>query len=303
MGMGTGENMKSRWLVNLVLLVLVAGIAAFLYLRPQPVNPSAPQIYTVSQLDPNSFTHLSISLPGKAPVLLEKREGRWFMNQPYQARADLATVGRVLSIVGATTKEKFPASDLARFGLDAPLLKVKIDNEEFSFGMYHPVTGEQFVAYKDAVYVLPTAYSDGAETQPLELLDKRLLDNEEQKIVGFDMSKLEQWEPTGMLVDMQPNGKWKVTPEKGKYDQDAINEWYSDNWQNVVAKSVEPWKPDHQPHPYVTLKLKNGKNLRIDKIQESPELLLAREDLQILYHLPQDAGFVMLNPPAGFRPQ
>ncbi len=300
--MGTGENMKSRWLVNLVLLVLVAGIAAFLYLRPKPVDPAAAQAYTVSTLDPGSLTHLSISLPGKAPVQLEKREGRWFMNQPYQARADLATVGRVLSIVGATTREKFPANDLARFGLDNPSLKVRIDNEEFSFGMYHPVTGEQFVSYKDAVYVLPTAYSDGASVQPLEMLDKRLLNDEEQQIVGFDMSKLEQWEPTGMLVDMQPNGKWQITPEKGKYNQDEINEWYNANWQNVVAKSVESWKPDHQPHPYVTLKLKNGKTLRIDKIQESPELLLAREDLQILYHLPQDAGFVMLNPPAGFRP-
>lgn len=294
--------MKSRWILNLVLLLLVAGIAAFLYLRPKPVEQSA-QMFTLSKLDPNSFSHVSIALPGKAPVQLEKQQDRWAMTQPYQGRADLAMVGRVLSVAVATTKEKLPATDLGRFGLDNPTLKVKIDNEEFSFGMYHPVTGEQFVAYKDAVYVLPTIYSEGASTQPLELLDKHVLNEEEQQIVGFDFSKLEQWEATGMLVDMQKDGKWKITPEKGKYSQDEINEWYASNWQNVTAKSVEPWKPDHQPHPYVTLKLKNGKTLRLDKIQESPELLIAREDLQILYHLPQDAGFVMLNPPAGFRPE
>jgi len=294
--------MKSRWILNLVLLLLVAGIAAFLYLRPKPVDQSAPT-YPLSKLDPNGFSHVGIFLPGKPPVLLEKQQGRWAMTQPYQGRADLAMVGRVLSVAVASAKEKFPATDLARFGLDNPSLKVKVDNEEFSFGMYHPVTGEQFVAYKDTVYVLPTIYSEGATTQPLELLDKRLLNDEEQQIVGFDFSKLEQWEPTGMLVDMQKNGKWKITPEKGKYNQDEINEWYAANWQNVSAISVEPWKPDRQPHPYVTLKLKNGKTLRLDKIQESPELLLAREDLQILYHLPQDAGFVMLNPPAGFRPE
>ncbi len=294
--------MKSRWLVNFILLLLVAGIAAFLYLRPKPVETSA-QVYTVSRLDPMSFSRVSISLPGKTPVHLEKQQGRWFMTQPYQARADLAMVGRVLSLAVATTKEKLPATDLARFGLDHPSLKVTIDNEEFSFGMYHPVTGDQFVAYKDAVYVLPTVYADGATTQPLELLDKRLLNDEEQQIVGFDFSKLEQWELTSLTLDMQQNGKWKVLPEKGKVSQDEINEWYASNWQNVVAKSVEAYKSDRQPHPYFTLKLKNGKTLRIDKIQESPELLLAREDLHILYHLPQDAGFTMLNPPAGFRPE
>ncbi len=294
--------MKSRWIMNLVLLLLVGGIATFLYLRPKPVDQSA-TTYTVSTLDPRSFSHVTVSQPGKAPLLLEKRQDRWFITQPVQGRADLATVGRVLSIVGATTKEKFPANDLARFGLDNPSLKVMLDNEEFSFGMYHPVTGEQFVAYKDAVYVLPTVYSEGATTQPLEFFDKRLLDDEEQQIVGFDFSKLEQWEPTSLTLDMQKDGKWKVAPEKGKYSQDEINEWYANNWQNVTAKSVEPYKSDRQPHPYVILKLKNGKTLRIDKIQESPELLLAREDLQLLYHLPQDAGFTMLNPPAGFRPE
>ncbi len=295
--------MKSRWLVNFVLLLLVAGIAAFLYLRPKPVDPSAQQVYTVSRLDPNSFTHVSISLPGKAAVELEKKQGRWFMTQPYQARADLAMVGRVLSLAVATTKEKLPLADPARFGLDKPMLKVRIDNEEFSFGMYHPVTGDQFVSYKDAVYVLPTVYADGASTQPLELLDKRVLNDEELQIAGFDFSKLEQWEPTGLTLDRQADGKWKVQPEKGKYNQNEINDWYATNWQNVVANSVEPYKSDRQPHPYFTLKLKSGKTLRIDKIQESPELLLAREDLNILYHLPQDAGFSMLNPPAGFRPQ
>ncbi len=295
--------MKSRWILNLVLLLMVASIAAFLYLRPKPADPATTPTYTVSTLDPNAFSRASISLPGRAPVVLEKKLGRWTMLAPYQARADLAMVGRILSIAGATTKEKFPASDLVRFGLDNPSLKIRLDDEEFSFGMYHPVTGDQFVAYKDSVYVLPTVFSEGASTQPLELLDKRVLNDEEQQIVGFDFSKLEQWEPTGLTLDMQADGKWKVMPEKGKYAQNDINDWFQSNWQNIAAKSVEPWNSDRQPHPYVTLKLKNGKTLRLDKIQESPELLLAREDLQMLYHLPQDAGFVMLNPPAGFRPE
>jgi hypothetical protein len=293
--------MKSRWLVNLVLLLLVAGIALFLYLRPKPVQ-QAVQEFAVSALNPNSLTRLSIETPGKKPVIFEKQQGRWRMTQPFSARADVPSVGRVLSIVGATSKEKFPAVDLSRFGLDNPAMKVRIDDQEFSFGMYHPVSGEQFVAYKDSVYVLPAVYSEGAATQPLELLNKRPLDDDEQ-IVGFDFSHLEQWESTRLSLDLQADGKWKVVPEKAKPSQDAINEWFSSNWQNLTANSVEPYTLDEKPHPYVTLKLKNGKSLRLFKMQESPELLLVREDQKMQYHFPQDVGFEALNPPVGFKPE
>jgi hypothetical protein len=291
--------MRSRWLLNLVLLSLVAGIALFLYLRPKQVD-NAPQTFTLSKLDPYSFSHLSIESPGKMPVQLEKQHGRWRLTQPAQGRADMAAVGRVLSVAVATSKEKFPAVDLARFGLDNPALKVRIDNHEFSFGMYNPVNGDQFIAYKDSVYPLPTVYAEGASIQPLEFLDKHLLDPNEE-IAGFDFSGLEQWEKSRLQLDMQKNGKWKVSVASAKPSQDEINQWLSDYWQNVEAKSVEPLKPDSQPHPYFVVKLKNGKSIRFIKMQESPELLLVREDEQLQYHIPQDVGFSQLNPPVGFR--
>ena len=291
--------MKSRWIVNLVLLVLVAGIAAFLYLRPKPVESNVPKSYTLSTLDPNSFKRLSIEAPGKKPVLLEKQQGRWHLVEPVQGRADLAAVGRVLSLAIATSQDKFPATDLTRFGLDNPALKVRIDDQEFSFGMYHPVSGDQFIAYKDAVYVLPTMFSEGATMQPLEFLDKRPLDLNEE-VAGFDFSGLEQWEKTRLSMPLQ-NGKWKVSTPSAKPKQDELNDWFSSNWQNLQAKSVEPFTPDRETHPYFTVKLKNGKTIRFIKMQESPDLLLVREDEQLQYHFPQDIGFVILNPPVGYK--
>lgn len=293
--------MKSRWLLNLVLLVLVAGIAAFLYLRPKPVEKTE-QSFTISNLDPKSFSRLSVEYPAKKPMRFEKHGDRWVMTEPFQGRADLASVGRILSLAMASSKEKQPATDLAKFGLDNPSLKVKIDDHEFRFGMFHPISGDQFVAYGDSVYVLPNLYSESASTQPLEMMDKHILEEDEQ-IAGFDFSQLEQWESVRLNLDIQKDGKWKVTPEKSKPSQDELNDWFSSNWSNLTANSVEPITLDGKPHPYVTLKLKNGKTLRLIKMQESPELLLVREDHHMQYHFPQDVGFTALNPPVGFRPE
>lgn len=293
--------MKARWLVNLVLLALVGGIALFLYLRPKSAEQGA-HTYSISTLELNSVSRVSVEFPTQKPVRLEKSQGRWRMTEPFQARADAAAVGRIISVAGATSMVKLPATDLSRFGLDKPSLRVRLDDQEFNFGMYNPVGGDQFVAYKDAVYTLPTMYGEGASIQPLEILNKRPLDDDEQ-IAGFDFSGLEQWESSRMQLDLQKDGKWKVSVATAKPKQDEINGWFAAGWENLTANSVEPFTLDGRPHPYLTIKLKNGKTIRLIKMQESPELLLVREDQKIQYRFPQDVGFEILNPPVGFRPE
>lgn len=287
--------MKSRWLLNLVLLVLIVGIVAFLYLRPQKGEGDTPS-YEVSTLKMSDFNRVSIEFPTKAPVAFEKIDGYWHLVQPYKARAEQRMVQGVLSIIAGTTIHKFPADDLARFGLDTPKLKVKLNDEEFLFGTYNTLTSEQYVAYKDAVYLLPVSYSEAAGTQVVEFLEKNPLGPKE-KVAGFDLSRLEQWEDIRLMVDLV-DGKWKASAANAKPDQNEMNEWFETSWKHASVTAVEPYTPDRKAtYPSLEVKLADGKKVHFDKIQESPELLLARPDEGLLYHFPQDAGFVMLNPP------
>ena len=287
--------MKSRWLLNLVLLVLIIGIVAFLYLRPQKGEGDTPS-YEVSTLKMSDFNRVTIEFPTKAPVAFEKIDGYWHLVQPYKARAEQRMVQAVLSVIAGTTIHKFPANDLARFGLDTPKLKVKLNDEEFLFGTYNTLTSEQYVAYKDAVYLLPVSYSEAAGTQVVEFLDKNPLGPKE-KVAGFDLSRLEQWEDIRLVVDLV-DGKWKVSAANAKPEQNEMNEWFETSWKHASVTAVEPYTPDRKAtYPSLEVKLADGKKVHFDKIQESPELLLARPDEGLIYHFPQDAGFVMLNPP------
>jgi len=291
--------MKKRWLINLILLLLVAGIAAFLYLRPEQ-QVQTEKTHELSALKLADFTSLRVEFPTKAPVIFEKTDSYWYMQQPYKARADQAIVQRILSIVAATSKEKFPASDLGQFGLDNPALKIRMGDEEFLFGTYNPVSGEQYVAYKDAVYMVDPVYSETAATQPIELVSKHPFKPGE-KIVGFDFSRLEQWEEIRLQVDIV-DGNWKISAEGAKPEQDRMNEWLEMYWTKAAATSVEPYTPDRRTtYPSVEVKLQDGSKVHFDKLQESPELLLARPDEGMLYHFPQDVGFTMLNPPIGLK--
>jgi Domain of unknown function (DUF4340) len=297
--------MKKRWLLNLVMLAVVAGLVAFLYLRPK-ANNDAPSQHEVSNLKLADFTAVKAEFSAKVPTSFEKIDGIWRMTSPYKTRADQMSVQRILAIIAAKSTEKFPATDLAKFGLDKPELKLKLTKatgvEEFSFGTFNSVTEEQYVGYKDAVYLLSGSYAEAATSQPIELIDKTpLTKNEAKQIAGFDFSKLEQWQANALNVDVS-DGKWKTNDPKAKITQNELNEWLDFSWKQAQAKQVELYVPDHKtPYPSFDIKLKDGKKVHFDKISEAPDLLLGRPDEGIMYHFSNDVGFTMVNPPLNLQ--
>jgi hypothetical protein len=292
--------MKSRWLLNLILFLVVAGVALFLYLTPGQ-KASAPTTFTVSAIDPASIEKISIEVPAKSPVTMEKRDGNWFITQPYSARAGKFMMERVLTILRANSIEKFAADDLARFGLDNPSLRLKLNDHEIVFGTFNPVNGQQYIAYNNSVYLVGSIYSEVATTQVIEFVDKAPIAFWE-KIAGFDFSHLEQWQELGGLrLDLE-DGKWKVSLANAKPVQDALNEWFDEGWRSLSAVSVETYKPDHKTvYPSFEVKLKNGKTIHFDKVQENPDLQLGRPDEGLIYHFQNDVGFSLLNPPIGLE--
>ncbi len=297
--------MKKRWLLNLVMLAVVAGLVAFLYLRPK-ANSDAPSQHEVSSLKLADFTAIKAEFSAKVPTSFEKVDGLWRMTSPYKTRADQISVQRILAIIAAKSSEKFPNTDLAKFGLDKPQLKLKLTkatgDEVFNFGTFNSVTEEQYVGYKDAVYLLSGGYAEAATSQPIELIEKTpLTKNEAKQISGFDFAHLEQWQANALNVEVT-DGKWKTNEPKAKITQNEMNEWLDFSWKQAQAKQVELYTPDHKiTYPSFDVKLKDGKKVHFDKIQEAPDLLLGRPDEGVMYHFSNDVGFNMLNPPLNIQ--
>jgi len=292
--------MKKRWLLNLILLAVVAGLVTFLYVRPKP-EQAEPATYEVSNYKLAEFNAISVEFPTKAAVTFEKVDGLWRLTAPHQTRADQASVQRILAIVAASSPVKLSASDMEKFGLNNPSIKLKLFRnkdqfEEFLFGTHNPLTDQQYVAHRNTVYLIANTYAEAASTQTIELIDKAPLKPTE-KVAGFDLSRLEQWEESRLNVDIV-DGQWKVSIAKAKPQQNELNEWLDYNWVHNLAKSVEMYTPDRKKtYPSFEIKMADGSKVHFDKIQESPELILARPDEGVMYYFPQDVGFVMLNPP------
>lgn len=292
--------MKKRWVLNLILLVLVAGLVAFVYLRPKADTEQLTS-HELTNYKLAEFNAIRVEFPAQAAVTFAKVDGYWRITAPVNMRADQASVQRILSIIAAQSTDKISGGDMEKFGLTTPEIKLKLirdkDNvEEFAFGTHNPVTEEQYVAHRNNVYLVSNGYAEAAATQLIELIDKAPLKPTE-KVVGFEFGRLEQWQETNLKVDIV-DGVWKFSIAAAKPQQNELNEWLDFSWIHNPAKSVEMYTPDRKlTYPSFEIKLADGSKVHFDKVQESPDLILARPDEGLIYHFPSDIGFSMLNPP------
>ena len=287
--------MKSRWLINIIMLAIVVGLGAYFYLQPKN-QVVASKAYDISQIKLADIQAISVEYPTKAAIVYKKIDNEWRMIAPYSARVEQQSIYHIMSIVAAQSNNKFPATDLAKFGLDKPKLKLSLNQEVFTFGEFNSVTSEQYVAYKDAIYLLPGSYLEFASIQINALLDKSPIAQTE-KIAGFDFAKLEQWQDLALNIDLK-NNIWIANTKKVKIDQAAMKEWFEGYWTGISVTSVEPYKTSvSEKLPGFDVKLANGKRVHFDKLQESPTLILVRPDEGMKYTISADIGFTLLNPP------
>ena len=290
--------MKSRWLINIGLLLLV--IITFFYswtiFQKEPVESIR---FELSKFKLSDFNELKIDFPSRISTHFKIVDNHWRMLSPHKARADELYVYRILSVLATSSLEKLSSDDLSKYGLDQPNLKITFlgNNlkEVFLFGTYNPINEDQYVLYKDNVFLISGGFSETAAFMSTELIEKNPIAKYE-KIKSFNFSRLEQWQDSQLKLN-NINNAWNVEGKNLLITQSDVNEWYEMTWKNIPAKSVKPYKMDERiGYKSFDIVLKDNKKLTFYRIEESPELLLFRKDEGLLYHFPSDLGFTMLNP-------
>ncbi|CAM8447423.1 Domain of unknown function DUF4340 [Candidatus Methylopumilus universalis] len=289
--------MKNRWLINIILLVMVLSISLFLFLKPTKIKQT--KQFSISTFNLSDFDSIKIDFPSRASVIFKKSTESWDMIEPVKGRADQFSVQKIISIVATSSSEKLPSNDLAKYGLDKPTMKLKLihkgQEEEFIFGTYNSVTEDQYLLYKENVYLISGSYSEAAATQPIELIDKLPLTKSEE-IKYFDFSRLEQWQSKRLKVTRN-NNEWSAN-EGSQFKQNEMAEWFDMTWVKNPAKSVEKSSIDLRvPYKSFDIHTIDGKKITFLRLQESPETKLYRVDEGLLYNFGSDIGFTMMNPP------
>lgn len=273
--------MKSRLLHNVILALLVAGLALFLLLKPEKAGP---QKFRLSELQAGAVTRLTLAPTQRETIVVEKQGGEWRMTAPFAARADGNRVLSTLEILQAQSEARLPAKDLEKFELDQPFVRLKVNEQEFVFGGRQPVSNQIYVATGGHVYLVSPTYLMDAARGPGDFVSKKLL-AEEESPSGFALP--------GLKLTLK-DGSWLREPDDQKLSADQINR-YADEWRLALAMSVDKASAA-KPLERVQVSLAKGKPLDIAVIAREPDVVLRREDEGLEYRFPRDVGERLLNP-------
>lgn len=279
--------MKSRLILNLVLLLALVGLGLYAYLAPD--KKSSELTFSISTLERGDISTINIEPRGKAAITLEKRDGAWHMLAPFTTRADPFQVDRLLDIAQATSTQQLAREHLERFNLDSAPMAVALNGKTFSFGSINSVTNEQYLATDDAVYLVPPYLGYGVPSDPSKLFSYRLLGPNESP-VAFDFGA---WK----LVKNE-RGSWKPegTLPKKEMDlsTDVINQWVTE-WK--LASSLETQAHDRsRGREHITLTLQDGRDIVVEIMTRKPVVVLVRSDENMRYQFGADAGIRLLDP-------
>jgi hypothetical protein len=293
--------MTRAWVVLLVLTLAVAGLGVFVYTSQR--NAPEGEAHALSALKPADVKRIRLEVvaaaadAAKSPAAtaaaarahaigLERTEQGWRMTAPITARADAAQVERLLSILDARSVARYPARDLARYGLDRAPVALVLNDERFDLGGVNTVTQEQYVLAGEAVYAVPLAQRVAIPRNAESLLARSLFAAGETP-VRFELEAF-----TASLHD----GKWTFAPLEEEPGPDERNGWVA-AWRQANAARVAP-HDGRKPVSTVTVTLQDGRALILGVLQHEPELVLLRPDERLQYYFFADIGKRLLSPPA-----
>jgi hypothetical protein len=278
--------MRRLPLVNLALLLVVAGLMAWVYFKP-PREASA--MLALSARLPAQATAIRIERSGNPAIAIEKKGEIWRLTAPMSAEADPIQVQRLLAIRSARSPQRFPATGLERFELDRPRIQITIDDEVFVFGMVNAVSSEQYVLAQNAVFAIEPRYGRALQVDAMEFARKQLFSSSEVPL-RFEM---------GTFSFSHSDGKWRLAPSTEPLSQDDLARWV-ENWRLASALRVAPLAP-RPALGEVRIDLKSGGSVKLAILQSTPELVIAREDEGLQYHFPAAIAQRLLQPPAAAR--
>jgi hypothetical protein len=280
------QGMKNQLWLNVALLAAVAALALFAYLKPHQGEPR----FKLSTLKAADATNVKIEIAGTAPIALERAASEWRLSAPVAARADGFQAQRLLEILDAASKDRFPATGLARFDLNEPYARLTINRQSFSFGAVSPMSREQYVLTQDGIYPVALRYGAALPTSALQLVSKQLFAAEEAP-VAFEFREFRL---------AQQDGKWVMSPAVVDSSQDDINRWI-DEWRLATALAVLPIS-NRKPLATIKVRLKSGGDVTLTVLQREPELTLVRSDQKLEYQFAAEAAQRLLAPPAAAKP-
>ena len=262
--------MQSRNKLNLALLLLLALLLTITLWAPEEnLEPSVTTINNV--IDTATISQITIERQGYPSISLYKESEQWWLESPHLP-AKSSLVDQLLKLLESESRTSYPANslELEKIGLSHPQLCIHYDSQRACFGERTPLDQLRYLQLQAQVYLIYDTLSHQLSGEPQDYVSLRLLP-EKRTITAINLPDLHL---------QKVNGIWQRPDD---YSADQIQQLV-DYWQTSRALIVAAYQGE-EGEDMIEITLDGKENIQFTLISSEPELILARPDLGIQYHL------------------
>ena len=221
--------MRSRWLVNLSLLVAI-GIL-LLVARFEPGIEKQAEAPTITALNQDKVHRIHLNRPVRDDLVLVRSAAtrRWIIEQTPELPADDFQVNTLLRLAEQKAVRSYSAADLelGQLRLDPPYATVILNDTAIEFGNLEPLEGLRYVRVAEQVHLISDLYLQLVEASYTQFVRRRLFDENTRinRIALGDFSVLETEQG------------WSVQPQQDVSADDLQR--FVDRWQDAISLHVQ----------------------------------------------------------------
>ena len=278
--------MGSRTWLNIGLLILASALAIVTVYLPGIKEPAP--LPALTSLNSAAITSIRIERDAQPAITLKKEASSWRLTEPLQLPANTVVVESFLGLAQTASHAQWATAslDLEKFKLKSPRIRVHLNDMELGFGDTEPLEGRRYVLAGATVHLINDGYYPKLIAPPTSFVSLALLPGPEP---------ITEIELPGLTLRRDARG-WSAQPDA---PPDAVNTLVQE-WTAAQALQVRLYgAPASQDKPVEIITVRQAdETLRFLIVSRTPELILARPEQGVQYHLPHDAAQRLLMLPA-----
>lgn len=273
--------MSSRTLLNLVLAAVTLILGLLVYFKPGLEPDPAPPPLT-SLADSDTVSHIQVERLAREPVTFSKRDDRWYLlTADHALPASPFQIQALLRLLQAIPVASYPADTLQldTLGLQPALANVTIGTATILLGTTEPLKNRRYALLGDSVHLLEDRYQHLINADWSNFIERKLLP------AGKTISMLQLSDLTLSLAD---DNEWQLTPARPDVSSAAIQKLL-DHWNTADALYARRHDNSSTSIGTVVVEFSDASSpVSFSVLSHTPELVLARPDWGIQYHLRSD---------------
>ncbi|MDH5357622.1 MAG: DUF4340 domain-containing protein [Gammaproteobacteria bacterium] len=167
--------MKFRYLTNLILILLVAGL--YWYNNQNEPNDDVAKLTSITR---DEIQIITISRPTTDDIVLRKSSSGWQVTHPIKSRANGTRIDLLLSLLNTRSHAQLIVNDthdnaLSQYGLSPAKVTLKLNDHVFKIGHNETINNYRYILHNDVIHLIDDDVAPLLHVNATGFIDNRLI--------------------------------------------------------------------------------------------------------------------------------